>query len=82
MPTGHVHPLRERLEAGAPLVERDDLAVEEHVIVVLADGRELGEGRGHVALVARPQGEDSLADVGKDAHAVGNPIIVTKVKSS
>ena len=78
-PVGDVDPLGEGVEAGPAAVEGDDLAVEEHVVVVAAEGLELGVGRGHVALVARPHGDDAVAHVDEHPHPVPLDLVHPRV---
>ena len=51
-PPRHVHPLGEGVEARPALVQGDDLAVEEEVLVGVGQPVELREGRRDVALGA------------------------------
>ena len=78
-PVGDVHPLGEGVEARPAAVEGDDLAVEQHVVVVAAELLELGVGRRHVALVARPDGDDAVAHVDEHPHPVPLDLVHPRV---
>ena len=66
----HVHAFGECRERGAAGLEGHDLAIEEHVLVVLAQPDQLGITHRDVAAAARGQEHLAIAHVGEDAHAV------------
>ena len=67
-----VHAFGESGERGNPGVQRDDLAVQEHVVGHAGGGQgaQLGEARGDVVLVAGEQPDLAIGDVGQHPHPV------------
>ena len=65
-----VHPVGERTEGGDALPERDDLAVEQHVVPDGSQRLELGPGHRDVVLVARPHPDPAVRDLHQRPDAV------------